>query len=184
MPQPKDPAVAAADAFYAADRAFDDALHADDEWAGDLAYTSLLEAETLFQEAVPTSRLGASLKLAHATGNLLRVLRQGETQDAANVFLALRRVSEAIARLSGNQADPLSPLRRAHELLFFCPVDDDLNSARCQIRAVIDGLSQPRLAEMFRSGGGDKDWLAVELATAGLASASGSEHGNSGLGSV
>ena len=80
--------------------------------------------------------------------------------------MALRRISEAMARLSGNQADPLSPLRRAHELLFFCSADDDLNGARCQIRAVIDGLSQPRLANWLRDDGEAQDWLAIELPSA------------------
>ena len=176
MPKPKDPAIAAADAFYAADRAFDEALHAENEWAGDLAYASLLEAETLFQEAVPTSRLGASLKLAYAAGNLLRVLRQGETQDAAKVSSALRHLTEAVARLSGNRPDPLSPLRRAHELLFLCPADDDLNSARCQIRAVIDGLARPRLAELPKGDGAAEDWLVAELAAIELSPTEGPEH--------
>ena len=168
MPQPTDPAIATADAFYAADQAFDEALHSDKPWAGELAYASRLEAETLFQEAVPTSRLGATLKLAHATGALLEVLRQGAAQDIANVAPALRRISEAMSRLSGNKADPLSPLRRAHELLFLCPSDEDLNSARCHVRTVIEGLSRPRLAELLRGHGEAQDWLVIELASAGL----------------
>ena len=166
MPQPKDPAIAAADAFYAADHAFDDVLHSDRPWTGELAYASLLEADALFQEAVPTTHLGATLKLAHVTGILLNVLREVGAGKAVDACAALRQISEAMARLSGNKADSLSPLRRAYERLFLCPAEQELNEARCHVRTVIEGLSQPRLADWPGGDGEAQDWLVVELPSA------------------
>ena len=75
-----------------------------------------------------------------------------------------------MARLSGNKADPLPPLRRAHELLFHGPAELELSDARCQVCTVIKGLARPQL-----TGSAANDEETQNWPTRGLSSAMGTD---------